>query len=204
MSGAAFCIPVISQSVPHINIKTIHRRRCTVSSQCSGHAHPLTFRPGWCKILCRYNAWNMVQVHWTAVVPSCFIAERKIFLRVKHFLQVQITTAHCLGFYNYLYGPSSSNFSFMLILKRQKHSKFLKFCFLRIVFIKHRRCLAFWSSRFAFHCIGIYVLIYTLSRPTGNWLYCHRFLCLGLLLTKWNFPVSTDTNFVGDSVAVEE
>jgi hypothetical protein len=40
---------------------------------------------------------------------------------------------------------------------------------------------------------SIYVLIYTLLRLTGNWLYLYNlycFLCLGLLLTKWNFPIS--------------
>jgi hypothetical protein len=64
-----------------------------------------------------------------------------------------------------------------------QHERFLLLCFLRTVIIKHRKCLAFWSSRFAFHCIRIRVLIYTLSRPAGNWLYLYHFLCLGLPLT---------------------
>jgi hypothetical protein len=72
------------------------------------------------------------------------------------------------------------------------------FCFFRTVIIKHRWCLAFWSSRFTFHCIRIHVLIYSLSRPTGNWLYLHHFLCSGLPLTKRNFPNNlTYTNFCG-------
>jgi hypothetical protein len=62
------------------------------------------------------------------------------------------------------------------------------------------QCLAFWCTRFACHCIRIYVLIYTLSRLIGSWLYLYylyHFLCLGLLLTKWNFPVSHTQTLCG-------
>jgi hypothetical protein len=73
--------------------------------------------------------------------------------------------------------------------------RYLLFCFLRTVTIKHRRCLAFWSRRLAFHCTRLNFLIYTLSRPTGNWLYLYCFL--------WNFPNNRTHKLCRTSVVQE-
>jgi hypothetical protein len=53
-------------------------------------------------------------------------------------------------------------FSFTHIWQWQKNSWFLMLCFLRIFSVKYRWCLSFWSSKFAVHCIIIYVLTYNL------------------------------------------
>jgi hypothetical protein len=79
--------------------------------------------------------------------------------------------------------------SSVYVREGKKRSYCVNLWFLRILFIQIRWCFTFWISRFAFCYIRIRVLMYSLSRRAGNWLFLYRFLYLGLLLTKWKFPV---------------
>jgi hypothetical protein len=108
---------------------------------------------------------TLLRQNWS--LPSCWQSLFPVSLPVLFRVQIRC----------YSHGPLL--FALLQQTLAVMYGIYLLFCILRIVIIKHRWFLAFFSWRLAFRCTITHFVMHTVSRPTDNWfcLCCFLWSC---------------------------